>query len=77
MNVLSQSSWWMWTGGCLGTLYVWSTYAERKLNDGRIYQVVKIFHEPIQLAKSLQDLGWNSDIHATSNHFIYGSVYPN
>jgi 2-polyprenyl-3-methyl-5-hydroxy-6-metoxy-1,4-benzoquinol methylase len=52
-------------------------YAERKLNDGRIYQVVKIFHEPIQLAKSLQDLGWNSDIHATSNHFIYGSVYPN
>ena len=52
-------------------------YAERKLNDGRIYQVVKIFHEPIQLAKSLQDLGWNSDIHATSNHFIYGLVYPN
>jgi SAM-dependent methyltransferase len=52
-------------------------YAERKLNDGRIYQVVKIFHEPIQLEKSLQDLGWNSDIHATSNHFIYGSVYLN
>jgi bacterial/archaeal transporter family-2 protein len=23
--VLSQTSWWMWTGGCLGTLYVWST----------------------------------------------------
>lgn len=22
---LSQSSWWMWIGGCLGTLYVWST----------------------------------------------------
>ncbi len=22
---LSQTSWWMWTGGCLGTLYVWST----------------------------------------------------
>jgi bacterial/archaeal transporter family-2 protein len=22
---ISQSSWWMWTGGCLGTLYVWST----------------------------------------------------
>ncbi len=52
-------------------------YAERKLNDGRIYQVVKIFHEPIQLEKSLQNLGWNSDIHATANHFIYGSVYPN
>ncbi|AUT01064.1 hypothetical protein CLI64_11995 [Nostoc sp. CENA543] len=23
--VLSQTSWWMWIGGCLGTLYVWST----------------------------------------------------
>jgi bacterial/archaeal transporter family-2 protein len=22
---LSQSSWWMWIGGSLGTLYVWST----------------------------------------------------
>jgi bacterial/archaeal transporter family-2 protein len=22
---LTQTSWWMWTGGCLGTLYVWST----------------------------------------------------
>lgn len=22
---LSQTSWWMWVGGCLGTLYVWST----------------------------------------------------
>jgi bacterial/archaeal transporter family-2 protein len=25
VTALSQSSWWMWTGGCLGTLYVWST----------------------------------------------------
>lgn len=22
---LAQASWWMWTGGCLGTFYVWST----------------------------------------------------
>jgi len=22
---LSQTSWWMWIGGCLGTFYVWST----------------------------------------------------
>ncbi|MBW4658641.1 MAG: DMT family transporter [Drouetiella hepatica Uher 2000/2452] len=22
---LVQTSWWMWVGGCLGTLYVWST----------------------------------------------------
>jgi bacterial/archaeal transporter family-2 protein len=24
-TALSQTSWWMWAGGCLGTLYVWST----------------------------------------------------
>lgn len=22
---LAQTSWWMWVGGCLGTLYVWAT----------------------------------------------------
>lgn len=22
---LGQTSWWMWIGGCLGTLYVWAT----------------------------------------------------
>lgn len=25
MTALSQTSWWMWVGGCLGTFYVWST----------------------------------------------------
>jgi transporter family-2 protein len=24
-TALTQTSWWMWVGGCLGTLYVWST----------------------------------------------------
>jgi bacterial/archaeal transporter family-2 protein len=24
-TTLTQTSWWMWIGGCLGTLYVWST----------------------------------------------------
>lgn len=24
-TTLAQTSWWMWIGGCLGTLYVWST----------------------------------------------------
>jgi bacterial/archaeal transporter family-2 protein len=25
MVALTQTSWWMWVGGCLGTFYVWST----------------------------------------------------
>ncbi|MGL6342190.1 MAG: DMT family transporter [Waterburya sp.] len=32
---LTQTSWWMWVGGCLGTLYVWSTiFATPKLGAG-------------------------------------------
>ncbi len=31
-TALAQTSWWMWVGGCLGTLYVWSTiFATPKL----------------------------------------------
>jgi bacterial/archaeal transporter family-2 protein len=25
VGALTQTTWWMWLGGCLGTLYVWST----------------------------------------------------
>lgn len=25
VSALTQTSWWMWVGGCLGTFYVWST----------------------------------------------------
>jgi 2-polyprenyl-3-methyl-5-hydroxy-6-metoxy-1,4-benzoquinol methylase len=49
-------------------------YSERKLNDGRVFQVVKVFHEPTQLEKSLQELGWSGMIHSTPTHFIYGSI---
>jgi 2-polyprenyl-3-methyl-5-hydroxy-6-metoxy-1,4-benzoquinol methylase len=52
-------------------------YAERKLNDGRTYQIVKIFHEPAQLQTSLQKLGWLGDIYVTTNYFLHGLVYPN
>jgi transporter family-2 protein len=31
-TALSQTSWWMWFGGCLGTFYVWSTiFATHKI----------------------------------------------
>ena len=47
-------------------------YAERKLNNGRIYQIVKVFHEPTQLQKSLQSLGWLGSINRTENYFFHG-----
>jgi demethylmenaquinone methyltransferase/2-methoxy-6-polyprenyl-1,4-benzoquinol methylase len=47
-------------------------YSERKLNDGRTYRVVKIFHESRQLQESLQSLGWLGQIHQTDNYFLHG-----
>jgi 2-polyprenyl-3-methyl-5-hydroxy-6-metoxy-1,4-benzoquinol methylase len=51
-------------------------YSERKLNDGRTYRVVKIFHEPTELQESLQSLGWLGRVYQTDNYFLYGSFYP-
>jgi 2-polyprenyl-3-methyl-5-hydroxy-6-metoxy-1,4-benzoquinol methylase len=47
-------------------------YSERKLNDGRTYQVIKIFHAPKQLQKSLQTLRWHGQTHSTKNYFLHG-----
>lgn len=47
---------------------------ERRLNDGRTYQIVKIFYEPAQLDVELRQLGWQSTIKTTSTYFLYGSV---
>jgi 2-polyprenyl-3-methyl-5-hydroxy-6-metoxy-1,4-benzoquinol methylase len=51
-------------------------YAERQLNDGTTYQVVKIFHEPHQLQQLLQSLGWQGQVHGTPNYFLHGLCYP-
>jgi ubiquinone/menaquinone biosynthesis C-methylase UbiE len=47
---------------------------ERRLNDGRTYRVVKVFHEPAVLQARLRKAGWEADIRATPNFFIYGTV---
>ncbi|MFB2880948.1 class I SAM-dependent methyltransferase [Floridanema aerugineum] len=47
-------------------------YAQRKLNDGQTYRIVKIFYEPNELEESLQNLGWHGCVHATENYFLYG-----
>jgi len=48
--------------------------AARKLNDGREYRVVKIFHEPAVLAQRLAALGLGSRIVHTARYFIHGAV---
>ncbi len=46
----------------------------RELNDGRAFEIVKVFYEPEGLAARLAPLGWRGDFRMTANFFIYGSV---
>ena len=45
---------------------------ERKLNDGRRFTIVKVFHEPEQLGASLRDAGLQPALRLTESYFIYG-----
>lgn len=48
--------------------------AERKLNDGSEYRIVKVFHEPGGLARRLRALGFASRVVHTPRYFIHGAV---
>jgi SAM-dependent methyltransferase len=48
----------------------------RKLNDGRQFRVVKLFHEPVTLNQRLASIGFAPAIDRTPRYFIYGSVSP-
>jgi 2-polyprenyl-3-methyl-5-hydroxy-6-metoxy-1,4-benzoquinol methylase len=50
-----------------------ATTATRRLNDGRTYEIVKLFYEPRRLEEQLASLGWQAEIQQTPEHFIYGS----
>jgi demethylmenaquinone methyltransferase/2-methoxy-6-polyprenyl-1,4-benzoquinol methylase len=46
----------------------------RKLNDGRQFRVVKLFHEPAALNQRLAAIGFESAIEGTPRYFIHGKV---
>ena len=48
----------------------------RKLNDGRQFRVVKLFHEPATLNQRLAAIGFDSAIERTPRYFIHGKVLP-
>jgi 2-polyprenyl-3-methyl-5-hydroxy-6-metoxy-1,4-benzoquinol methylase len=48
----------------------------RRLADGREFQIVKHFYEPDELQRRLTELGWRSQIQATSEFFLYGQATP-
>ena len=53
-----------------------SGVVHRKLNDGREFDVVKVFYEPGELERRLVDLGWRGWVRPTTKFFLYGSVTP-
>jgi SAM-dependent methyltransferase len=48
--------------------------AERRLRDGTAYRIVKVFHEPAELARSLEGLGWSARIESLEDGFIAGAA---
>jgi 2-polyprenyl-3-methyl-5-hydroxy-6-metoxy-1,4-benzoquinol methylase len=44
----------------------------RRLNDGREFKIIKIFHEPEKLMERLNQLGWRMNVHETPHYFLYG-----
>ena len=53
------------------------TTVRRRLNDGREFEIVKLFYTPENLSARLFEIGWLSDLQATPTHFLYGTATPN
>jgi hypothetical protein len=53
-----------------------SGVARRRLNDGREFDIVKVYYEPASLERQLRTLGWAGWIRASGRHFVYGTVAP-
>jgi len=51
-----------------------SGVAERKLNDGREFKIVKIFYDSDKLMQRLNSMGWNGEVKTTGEFFIYGCM---
>jgi SAM-dependent methyltransferase len=49
-----------------------ATVLRRRLNDGREFQIYKIFYDPANLTGRLRELGWHFDIRQTDHYFLYG-----
>jgi demethylmenaquinone methyltransferase/2-methoxy-6-polyprenyl-1,4-benzoquinol methylase len=45
----------------------------RRLNDGREFEIVKVFYDPADLSGRLAGLGWDFDVATTASYFLYGS----
>jgi SAM-dependent methyltransferase len=51
-----------------------SGVASRRLNDGREFQIVKIFYSPDDLQMRLTELGWTGFVRRSGQFFLFGSM---
>jgi 2-polyprenyl-3-methyl-5-hydroxy-6-metoxy-1,4-benzoquinol methylase len=51
-----------------------SYVVERTLNDERRFRIVKVFYEASELESKLHALGWNAEVHATGEFFLYAQA---
>jgi demethylmenaquinone methyltransferase/2-methoxy-6-polyprenyl-1,4-benzoquinol methylase len=48
-----------------------ATTLTRRLNDGREFEIIKVFYEPNSLRERLAELGWVAVAHQTPTYFLY------
>jgi SAM-dependent methyltransferase len=46
----------------------------RRLNDGRQFRIVKVYHDAEQLQSRLERLGFRAELQVTTNYFLYGTA---
>jgi len=46
----------------------------RTLNDGREFEIVKIYYEPDDLEAKIRALGWDAAVSKTQTHFLHGTA---
>ena len=53
-----------------------SEMEQRRLDDGREFEIVKRYYEPATLRAQLAALGWDCELHDTGEFFLYGIATP-
>jgi demethylmenaquinone methyltransferase/2-methoxy-6-polyprenyl-1,4-benzoquinol methylase len=50
-----------------------SSTIQRRLMDGTAYRIVKVPHQPVDLERQLDRIGWRIKVHSTSGPFFWGA----
>lgn len=51
-----------------------ATTVMRRLDDGRTFDIIKVFYEPARLEAQLETLGWRAEVRRTETFFVYGAA---